>query len=717
MFDPADLELIRGISLTYELEIVHASFNVMCRSLDLPLICGSLHDFEPRQLRLLACTLFNGLLSALPENSRLRASLSVLASSMLPSSDALGSDAMDRIILLIETAIHSPNTMLVWDLVLREISLLTGFAPSQPIDPRSTAKDGGSEQRIKRIREHVQRETFKEIQGCTFLGVGGFFEKFFEGKDWTEDVRKVYGLLKKQHVNNMWAFFRASPSISEMMRWLDFLQDHILKVQHRNFWEVNLPSELTEGITGGRLDLCVKGKPEEPPLTTSEWEDILVIGQLTTEGALKKRLVQLACYARHLFDYQPTRRYLHAFTICGSMLEPWVFDRSGCYSPGAFNIHQHPERFIRVMAGYIMMSGDDLGLDTFVQREGRSRFIDVVGPEGDKKKLYLSPALLDHRPTIVSCATSCFLGKHADSNAHDHVIKFSWPQYHEKNEAAILQLAQERGVQGIVRLVTHSEITTINEMRRGMTFGRCCNFDDTASVMPRPSQPLLASQPLTSKSTGTSESSTSESKKRGSTEGVLNRQRLEDNSQLPGQKKELTLKGKRGINRDIISQWFWQHRIFRCVEMDKGPVKARNRVGTKEFMAIRALRSIEHTYRQDLESFFYVLLWQLIARGWDFVGRKNPVVLSELHGWLAASSFEHLARNKQANMDKHCFESVLAEFPVEFERLKPFCRTLRSILFPMKDGAMFTGTPFDSNTLYGEILEAFDEIIAKGQRD
>jgi hypothetical protein len=151
--------------------------------------------------------------------------------------------------------------------------------------------------------------------------------------------------------------------------------------------------------------------------------------------------------------------------------------------------------------------------------------------------------------------------------------------------------------------------------------------------------------------------------------------------------------------------------------MDKGPVKARNRVGTKEFMAIRALRSIEHTYRQDLESFFYVLLWQLIARGWDFVGRKNPVVLSELHGWLAASSFEHLARNKQANMDKHCFESVLAEFPVEFERLKPFCRTLRSILFPMKDGAMFTGTPFDSNTLYGEILEAFDEIIAKGQRD
>ncbi|KAL7815649.1 hypothetical protein V8C26DRAFT_435807 [Trichoderma gracile] len=677
MFDPADLEFIRSVPLTYELELVHASFNVMCRSLDLPLISGSLHDFEPRQLRLLVTTLYNGLLSVLPANSPLRASLSVLASLMAPSSDRLGSNAMDRIIHLIETAIHSPNTMLIWDL----------------------------------------REAFKEIQECTYLNVEGFFEKFFEGKHWTEDAQRVYESLKEQHVNNMWTFLRASPSISEMMRWLDFLQDHILKVDHRQVWEVTLPNELTEGIVGGRLDLCVKQKRKEQCPSKNEWEDILVIGQLTAEVGIKKRLVQLACYARHLFDHQPTRRHLHAFTICGSRLEPWVFDRSGCYSPGAFNIHQQPERFIRVMVGYIKMSEDDLGLDTFIQQEGESRFIETVGPEGEKKKIYLSPAILDHRPTIVSRATSCFLGKLADSNKYDHVVKFSWPHIYQRNEVEMLQLAQERGVQGIIRLVTHCEITTVNEMRRGMTFEECYNFDDAASAMPMPSQPLLPSQPLSSESTGSSESSTSQSKKRNSTDEALNLRRPRDNDQLLGRENEVTLKGNREVYRDDVNAIKAHQSLYtKGREMDKGPVKAGSRTGTKEFMAIRVLRGIEHTYRHDLESFFYVLLWQLIVRGWDFVGRKNPVAISELHGWRAANSLEHLARNKQANMDKECFEAVLAEFPAEFDRLKPFCRTLRSILFPTKDGAMFTGTPFGSKALYEPILEAFDEIIAKGVR-
>lgn len=35
---------------------------------------------------------------------------------------------------------------------------------------------------------------------------------------------------------------------------------------------------------------------------------------------------------------------------------------------------------------------------------------------------------------------------------------------------------------------------------------------------------------------------------------------------------------------------------------------ARHQTGTLEFMAIEVLHHISHTYRHDLESFFYVLL-------------------------------------------------------------------------------------------------------------
>ncbi|EHK41528.1 hypothetical protein TRIATDRAFT_181068, partial [Trichoderma atroviride IMI 206040] len=42
---------------------------------------------------------------------------------------------------------------------------------------------------------------------------------------------------------------------------------------------------------------------------------------------------------------------------------------------------------------------------------------------------------------------------------------------------------------------------------------------------------------------------------------------------------------------------------------DSGPSGARQQTGTMQFMAVEVLRMVDHTYRHDLESFFYVLLW------------------------------------------------------------------------------------------------------------
>ncbi len=43
-------------------------------------------------------------------------------------------------------------------------------------------------------------------------------------------------------------------------------------------------------------------------------------------------------------------------------------------------------------------------------------------------------------------------------------------------------------------------------------------------------------------------------------------------------------------------------------EIGSGRSDARHQTGTMEFMAIQVLRNVSHTYRHDLESFFYVLL-------------------------------------------------------------------------------------------------------------
>lgn len=59
------------------------------------------------------------------------------------------------------------------------------------------------------------------------------------------------------------------------------------------------------------------------------------------------------------------------------------------------------------------------------------------------------------------------------------------------------------------------------------------------------------------------------------------------------------------------------------------------------------------------------------------------------------------------------FENILKEFSQAFEQIKPLCKKIRSILFPLlEDGALFTGTPSDSpKKLYDLVIEAFDNVI------
>jgi serine/threonine protein kinase len=57
-------------------------------------------------------------------------------------------------------------------------------------------------------------------------------------------------------------------------------------------------------------------------------------------------------------------------------------------------------------------------------------------------------------------------------------------------------------------------------------------------------------------------------------------------------------------------------------ELSSGSSGARHRKGTMQFMAIEVLLGYSHTYRHDLESFLYVLLWICARHGRDFI--QNP---------------------------------------------------------------------------------------------
>jgi hypothetical protein len=62
-------------------------------------------------------------------------------------------------------------------------------------------------------------------------------------------------------------------------------------------------------------------------------------------------------------------------------------------------------------------------------------------------------------------------------------------------------------------------------------------------------------------------------------------------------------------------------------------------------------------------------------------------------------------------MDKNGFEGIITEFAPRFEHLKRLARELRNVLFPIRDGAIFTGTFCDNDIMYDGMIKAFNSAI------
>jgi hypothetical protein len=108
-------------------------------------------------------------------------------------------------------------------------------------------------------------------------------------------------------------------------------------------------------------------------------------------------------------------------------------------------------------------------------------------------------------------------------------------------------------------------------------------------------------------------------------------------------------------------------------ELNSVPSGASHRTGAMQFMAIEVLQGKGHTYRHDLESFFYVFIWMCIRYGYEDVDdqeelaarskpnnrRMRPVKTSILRGWYTGT-YAEIANIKRGHMVG--FEDITAEF-------------------------------------------------------
>ena len=680
----------------------------------------------------------------------------------------------------------------VWNAVLDLIATVSRTTPPTSIpasfDGTPITSSSASQQGGEQTQKLVEGRIFEEIRGCIYQNVEGFFSKYFEGKPWTERTKEIYQAVQERHVDGRWTDFPQTPVQNDVCKWWFDFQDEFLSSE-RGVYYTSTTKDLMGCEAKRQIDLFVKPNNEKLSKAVHDWKDVEVIGELKESNKDKKAtLLQISRYVRDVFSIQPTRRYVHAFTLCGNEMRAWVFDRSGPYSSTAFDIHQEPERFIRTIAGYVMMSDEELGLDTFIERDDDDPFITVVEDvTGKERRLQLEPVPIAYQRAIVCRGTSCFRARTPSSKDLQYVVKFSWVSDKRRPEADLLRLARERGVQGVAKLLGHHRITSIADMREGLKFGKPYAFRNTTLS---PAASFSQSQSLLSQSFGQLYSLATAGelpKKRKSVDAVGSpSKRSRSNSQSPDKAKRDKEVNSQTTGLDTRDDSSFDNRILRCLiispagralrdfesipellealrdaikahrslyidgkilhrdisenniiitdsketngftgmlidveygkENGNGRSGARQQTGTMEFMAIQVLQGVAHTYRHDLESLFYVLIWICARRVWEreflcsAVDRPKESMLNE---WYTGS-FKEIARRKRDHMGVDGFEELLDELPLAFGHIKPLCKKIRGILFPfLKDGALFTGTLSDlPEELYHSILEAVDHSIA-----
>ncbi|KAI3328899.1 FunK1 protein kinase [Xylariaceae sp. AK1471] len=590
--------------------------------------------------------------------------------------------------------------------------------------------------------ETDDQEILDNIDGRMHGPMSGFIKKYFDNFQYVHQD----ALLEIQtagRVSSRCAVPSAAPSPDKFLQWFSNYVSRELDGA-RGSWHIssgNVASEHESADDGARLLLAMPTSSASNIQTG--WDHVQVIGQFYRRGCVcyQDGLLRLCRSAHQVFASQPTRLFLHGFYIRGSLIELWIFDRSGLYCSDIFDVRKDFIQFLSIILSYQRMTDQDLGKISIIETDKDGSYIildsEVMPSLG---KLYLESQPIASRKGLIGTGTTCYRAIMPGSNRWNYVLKFKWRWARDRPEDELLKLAKKKCVWGAVSLDYYKEVESTANLRRSLRWGThrkftrmdfhrrhggieeqrqevTCNADGlveyteetdnffqnrilaciVTSPVGRPLhtfQSLLELLQVFRDAIKCHRSLCCDAK-------ILHQDISPGNMIILDGEDE----GKpKGILIDLDS----------AIELTEGSGTELGITGTRPFMAIGVLKRECHTYRHDLESFLYVFLWTIITNH-----TENPPETSKLRQW-SSGDWNELAVRKSLDMDQDSFRNILEEFTPEFHSLKPLAESLRQILFPLQDGVIWTGTngsPEAVYRLYDRMIRAFEEtIISEGGR-
>lgn len=516
------------------------------------------------------------------------------------------------------------------------------------------------------------------------------------------------------------------------------------------------PNKSIQGSTAQRkLDVGFVTNRYANKESRCHWSEVLVPGELKSNVAADKALeawLDIGRYAREVLAAQDTRRFVLGFTICGSLMRIWEFDRLGGIASEQFDINKDGLRFVSTILGFLWMSEEELGFDPTILTANGERFIDIER-DGLTERIVIDKVMQRAR-CIAGRATTCWKAHPEGYPQRSLVIKDSWQYPEREEEGELLSEATSRGVINVARYYFHNTVKMYGKdddirsnVRKGLNVATATNYRPERSLPPPSigasitlrrgrSSGSAASKKRLSSQTGAPLSpskrsySASLSKAGDMLSNRVHRRVILSDYGKPIYKAssraallaalEGSIKGHESLHhagflhRDISvnniminedkdnPSWpsFLIDLDLAIREQRQSVSGARGKTGTRVFMAIGVLLGEKHSFMHDLESFFWVLFWICI----HYDGPESRVV-PEFDQWNSIS-MDSLAKQKKGQVahEGDFVRSAEENFTPYYQPLAPWVNRLRKVVFP--NGGRWEG---EDTGLYARMREIMRE--------
>ncbi|KAF1924748.1 uncharacterized protein M421DRAFT_424639 [Didymella exigua CBS 183.55] len=658
---------------------------------------------------------------------------------------------LTRIIPLLRAVLNDESDDIIWDKVYDAVTEPTP-PPRPPLSILQTPwlRSTGSFANSTEHRKYVD-EVLKEELGPMYVGIPGFFEAFFgEVADLQPATQAVFkrcceGDNPLYQEESGWQGWPEEAKERDVLRWFaeitgqlsDWAAEHrpASKARRRPLAQPHQP--LQGSRADRKLDIGFVDDPSAGADSKYHWKQILVPGELKSNPAAdvaSKAWLDLGRYAREVLAAQDNRRFVPGFTLCGSRMRLWNFDRLGGIASSQFDINKDGLQFVSAVLGFLWLNEEQLGFDPTIITAGGKRYIEIE--RHDRPERLILDKVIKRVPCVAGRATTCWKAyREGDESRAPLVIKDSWQYPEREEEGELLREATEKDVVNVARYYHHGTVrmgdqddTIRGHVRRGLDVTKATNYLPESKMRP----PGTTVRSLSWKG---GQSSSAAGRKRSSSC---------TNAPLPPSKRTCSsspVKSGRAtadrVHRRVIIRDYGKpiymastktsllaamegciagHEslhtragMLQCdispnnlmVNEDEGnpswhsflidldlaikedrekPSGARGKTGTRAFMAIGVLLDDElHSFMHDLESFFWVLFWICI----HYDGPSQQRIVPRFDKWNYLDAEELAASKKGVVDDERDFLKTAKEnFTPYYQPLIPCVNGLRRKVFP-----------------------------------